>query len=132
MTIKELEALLERQFSQSLSALPLQFRLSDYRLQVQLTNQNGRRTRNTASAEKDRSPESGGIRISFKPAVSDPAPRIEPKAPEVEGERVHRARALLADLCDLVRQLDSAEKRPGYDFVTLMWFRDAVLPALRP
>jgi hypothetical protein len=31
-----------------------------------------------------------------------------------------------------VRQLDNAEKRPGYDFVALKWFRDAVLPAVRP
>jgi hypothetical protein len=132
MTIKELEALFERLFSQSLNTLPPQFRLSDYRLQVQLTNQSGRRTRSNASAEKYWSPESDEIRISFEPAAPEPAPRIEPKAREVEVERVPRAPALPAALCDLLRQLDNAEKRPGYDFVALKWFRDAVLPAVRP
>jgi hypothetical protein len=132
MTIKELEALFERPFSQSLNALPPQFRLSDYRLQVQLTNRDGRRTRSNASAEKYWSPESDQIRISFVPVTPKAAPRIEPKAPEVEVERVPRAPALPEDLCALVRQLDNAEKRPGYDFVALKWFRDAVLPAVRP
>jgi hypothetical protein len=28
--------------------------------------------------------------------------------------------------------MDRAEKRPGSDFVALKWFRDAVLPAVRP
>jgi hypothetical protein len=132
MTIKELEDFFARQFSQSLNALPPQFRLSDYRLQVELTDQNGRRTRNNASAEKNWSPESDEIRISFEPATPEPAPRIEPKAPEVEVERFPPAPALPADLCALLRQLDNAEKRPGYDFVALKWFRDAVLPAVRP
>jgi hypothetical protein len=132
MTIKELEALIEKQFSHSLSTLPPQFHLSDYRLQVQLTNQNGRRTRSNASAEKYWSPESDEIRISFEPATPEPARRIESKAPEVEVERVPPAPALPTDLCELLRQLDNAEKRPGYDFVALKWFRDAVLPAVRP
>jgi hypothetical protein len=132
MTIKELEALFERQFSQSLNALPPQFHLRDYRLQIQLTNQDGRRTRSNASAEKYWSPESGEIRISFEPATPKAARRIETKAPEIEVERVPRAPALPAELCDLVRQLDHAEKRPGHDFVALKWFRDVVLPAVRP
>ena len=35
-------------------------------------------------------------------------------------------------LCDLIRNLDRAESKPGYGFVALKWFRDAVLPAVRP
>lgn len=132
MTIKELEALFERQFSQSLNTLPPQFRLSDYRLQVELTDQNGRRTRNTASAEKNWSPETDEIRISFEIAAPEPARRIEANAPPVEVKLVPPAPPLPTDLCDLIRQLDDAEKRPGYDFVALKWFRDAVLPAVRP
>src|SRR5271168_1312189 len=30
-------------------------------------------------------------------------------------------------LSDLVRALDRAERRPGYDFVSLKWFRDTAL-----
>ena len=32
-------------------------------------------------------------------------------------------------LSDLIRALDRAESRPGYEFVALKWFRDTVLPA---
>ena len=33
---------------------------------------------------------------------------------------------------DLVRSLDRAESKPAYDFVALKWFRDVVLPGVRP
>jgi hypothetical protein len=130
MTIKELEDLLARRFSQSLKALP-QFRLRDYRLEVELTDRNGRRARDTASVEKNRSPKSDEIRISFAPATPGPS-RITIKAPPIEVESAPSALALPGELCDLVRPMDNAENRPGYDFVALKWFRDAVLPAVRP
>jgi hypothetical protein len=132
MTIRELEALLESQFSQCLNALPPQFRLSNFRLQVELTGQNGRRRRNKASAENNWSPESDAIRIVFKPATPEVTPPSNAKIPQIKTERVPQSPSLPADLCDLVRQLDNAEKRPGYDFVAFKWFRDAVLPAVRP
>jgi hypothetical protein len=35
-------------------------------------------------------------------------------------------------LTDLIRALNNTESRPGYSFVALKWFRDQVLPAVRP
>jgi hypothetical protein len=115
-----------------LNTLPPEFRLSGYRLQVELIDQNGRRRRKTASAEKNWSPDSDAIRIVFESATPEIAPRIDVKAPQVEVERAPQTPSLPADLCGLLRQLDYAEKRPGYDFVALNRFRDAVLPAVRP
>ena len=34
-------------------------------------------------------------------------------------------------MAEILRALDSAERRPGYTFVSLKWFRDTVLPAVR-
>jgi len=59
----------------------------------------------------------GEIRVTFEAA---PGPASPPES-EVDNS-----------LAELICTLDRAELRPGYDFVALKWFRDSVLPAVRP
>lgn len=128
--IKDLESLLEQRLSGSLESLPQQFSLAGYRLHVSLHDKKrGRKKRHNASAGSW-SPESGEIRVSFEPSAevsSIPAKQI---AKEL-GEEA-KVQSPSGALCDLIRHLDRAESKPGYGFVALKWFRDAVLPAVRP
>jgi hypothetical protein len=99
-----------------------------YRVHVQLLGKGGRKKRKDASADSW-TPESGEIRIHFEPA---PQPSLEEK-------RIHASATGATDtpavqvssgpVADLVRSLDRAESKPGYDFVALKWFRDVFLPA---
>jgi hypothetical protein len=73
------------------------------------------------------SPDSGEIRIFFEPATQSSADGLKTPDPAKPTER---APAMTSDpVSDLVRVLDRAESRPGYEFVALKWFRDVVLPA---
>ena len=97
--------------------------------------ENGRKKRRDASRDSWR-PGSGEIRIRFGGATSklqsatdteaneeNSAPST-PEAPPPEGFGT-----ILEQLADLIKSLDRAEQRPGFDFVALKWFRDQVLPA---
>ena len=42
---------------------------------------------------------------------------------------VRESKPLLDTVADLVRSLDRAESKPGYDFISLKWFRDVFLPS---
>jgi hypothetical protein len=98
---------------------------------VSLTDKNGRKKRRDAAAI-NWSPESGEIRISFE---ADSPNEILPEAPapEVQQEaEMPLSVAASSALEDLVRSLDRAESKPAYDFVALKWFRDVVLPGVRP
>jgi hypothetical protein len=94
-----------------------------------------RKKRHNASAGSW-SPESGEIRVSFEPSVEAPSLSAEQIAKQ-QGSRpplpAPEAKVQLPSgaLCDLIRHLDRAESRPGYSFVSLSWFRDAVLPGVR-
>lgn len=128
--IKDLESLLEQRFSGSLESIPQQFNLAGYRLHVSLHDKKSRRKKRHNASAGSWSPESGEIRVSFEPSS---------EAPGVSADRIAKERGEEATvqsssgaLCDLIRHLDRAESRPGYGFVALKWFRDAVLPAVRP
>jgi hypothetical protein len=126
MTIAELEFLLERGLSESLSA-SLDQPLAGYRPRVSLIDKSGRKKRHNAAAD-NWSPESGEIRITF-----EAEPESEPNRPVSTAAKGEIPPEVFADgLQDLVRHLDRAESRPGYNFVSLKWFRDSVLAAVRP
>jgi hypothetical protein len=102
-----------------------------YRVQVQLLDKKGRKKRKDASADSW-TPDSGEIRIRFEPDPES-SPKEKPTQPAVSGAP---ATSFLAGtrpssdpMTDLLRSLDRAESKPGYDFVALKWFRDSVLPA---
>jgi hypothetical protein len=54
-----------------------------------------------------------------------------PKA-QSERKEMPAAETVPSPLEDLIRSLDRAESKPGYNFVALKWFRDVVLPGVRP
>jgi hypothetical protein len=128
--IKDLESLLEQSLSGALESLPPQFNLAGHRLHVSLHDKKSQRKKRHNASAGSWSPESGEIRVSFEPSAE--APGIS--ARQIAKERVEEAKVQLPSgaLCDLIRHLDRAESKPGYGFVALKWFRDAVLPAVRP
>jgi hypothetical protein len=86
----------------------------------------------TASFENNWSPETDSIYIRFEKtderpklpltatsSVAIPPNSIAPSASPANSD----------PLSDLIRALDRAESRPGYDFVALKWFRDTALPS---
>src|ERR1700693_6138691 len=112
MKIEELESQVEEGLSklrspefQSLDLDPLVPK--GYRVHVSLTDKKGRKKRRDASAD-NWSPESGEIRISFEP---------ETKSVVAFGEAIKQESTPTSDpVSDLVRALDRAESRPGYQF----------------
>jgi hypothetical protein len=125
ITYKELEAEIERSISMPLRNLPHFAGLCPH---VSIHDKNGRKKRHSASAE-NWSADSGEIRVNFDAASSELASPPLPPVPDP-------VRSTKPDIDDptaaLIRSLDSAESKPGYDFVALKWFRDSVLPAVRP
>lgn len=128
--IKDLESLLEQSLSGALESLPPQFNLAGHRLHVSLHDKKSQRKKRHNASAGSWSPESGEIRVSFEPSAEVPGI----SARQIAKERVEEAKVQLPSgaLCDLIRHLDRAESKPGYGFVALKWFRDAVLPAVRP
>ena len=135
--IRGLESLLEQRLSGSLESLPPQFNLAGYRLRVSLHDKKSRRKKRHNASAASWSPESGEIRVSFEPSVKAPSMSAEQIA-EQQGSQpplpAPEAKVQLPSgaLCDLIRNLDRAESQPGYGFVALKWFRDAVLPKVGP
>lgn len=83
--------------------------------------------RRSAAFEKNWSLSTDSIHISFQPMLEKSkrreaagAPPREP-SPETAGD----------PLPELIRALDRAESRPGYDFIALKWFRDTALVSER-
>jgi hypothetical protein len=101
---------------------------------------NGRKKRRTASAEKNWSPETGEILISFSKDESayqqgfgaDVRQPQKPATPTRENEISAQSKSdgpsLPAEIQELCRTLEDVE-RQGRAFVALKWFRDDVLPA---
>lgn len=89
--------------------------------------------RRTAIFEKNWSPDTDSIHISFEALSTEDLAASKRAAPAVVTTPVAPAatpvRAANANpLADMIRALDRAESRPGYDFVALKWFRDTALP----
>jgi len=133
VTIKDLEGLIEQNLPKSLGGLPKEFQFPGYRPQVRLVDRKTERKKKQNASAGNWSPESGEIRIRFEleagTSPASPVPAAAPGLVEVEPTELERPPE---ELQDLIRSLDQAESRPGYDFVALKWFRDAVLPAARP
>ena len=81
-----------------------------------------RKKRCDAEFEGNWDPEADSIRIEFSPTEEDEEAVLgETAASQESGSPENR-------LTDVVRALDHAERRPGYEFVSLKWFRDTALP----
>jgi hypothetical protein len=113
----------------------------DYQPEILLQDKAGRKKKRNASLA-NWSPRSGDeirIRFALKPALSE-LPRqpetVEVPAPRPAGVPVDvsaPARGAepspsVAAIAEVVRALDRAESRPGFQFVALKWFRDLFLP----
>ena len=103
-----------------------------HQVKASLLDSNGRKKRSNASAD-NWSPAVGRIEIRFEPAEQEPidfqisqtAAREALAKPENFSKGapgLHPAEA------DLLRALDRAESRPGWNFVPLKKFRDEILP----
>lgn len=114
-TVADIEARIAPKVSgllRELGVLP-----NGYRCDVQLHGKLRKKHRD-ASFEKNWDPKADSIRIAFEPQA-EPEIAVEKEAalPDVADDRLR----------DLVRALDRAERRPGYGFVSLKWFRDTAL-----
>ncbi|HTT81930.1 MAG TPA: hypothetical protein VMF67_00465 [Rhizomicrobium sp.] len=94
-----------------------------YQCDVHLHRGN-RKKRNNAEFEGNWDPDTDSIRIAFSPMeeedelVATEGPASKSVTPTHTEDR----------LLELLRALDRAENRPGYEFVSLKWFRDTALP----
>ena len=88
-----------------------------YQCEVHLHRGN-RKKRRDADFETNWDPDADSIRIGFAP--------IEEEIETAESEDASSSQAEKR-LADLIRALDRAEGRPGYEFVSLKWFRDTAL-----
>ena len=94
-----------------------------YQCEVHLHRGN-RKKRRDADFESYWDPDTDSIRISFSPTEEEVATSTGEVAGASRAVNLHSAEDRLSDL---VRALDRAETRPGYEFVSLKWFRDAAL-----
>jgi hypothetical protein len=121
-TNSDLESQIARRipdFLRELGVLP-----EGYQCDVHLHRGN-RKKRRDAEFQGNWEPDTDSIRVAF-------SPRVEKGEMEV-GEAIASTKTLTANpeedrLTDLVRALNRAESRPGYEFVALKWFRDTALP----
>jgi len=118
-TNAEIEQELARHLSTLLRGLGV---LSNgYQPEVHLHRGN-RKKRQDAEFEDNWDPDTDSVRISFSPVEED----AESIAEAASGSTAN-AGGTDARLADLLRVLDRAENRPGYEFVSLKWFRDTAL-----
>lgn len=129
-TIKDVEAQIAEKVCGPLRELHLL--PEGYRCSVRLHGKS-RDKRRTASFEKHWSPDTDSIYIRFRPTSKQPQAGSQPVTqgvPTALGAYVAQPDPIVTDrTSDLIRALDRAESRPGYEFVALKWFRDTVLPA---
>jgi hypothetical protein len=135
MTIEEVESRLEQGLAKLRSPeyKPLETLLQPlipkgYRVHVSLVDKNGRKKRKNASAD-NWSPDLGEVRVNFEPDVTNPDILVAEQESELSAESPAKPSDAIASepIPDLVRTLDRAESRPGYQFVALKWFRDVAL-----
>ena len=94
-----------------------------YQCDVHLRRGN-RKKRRDAAFEGNWDPDTDSIRIAFSPMEE----AIETATGRVAGACETANPGGAEDrLADLLRALDRAETRPGYEFISLKWFRDAAL-----
>jgi len=106
-----------------------------YQLQVSLGDAHGRKKRSSAAAS-NWSPASGSMEIRFEPITRErnrphrgALPVINGEHAEIRQAAVHGPGNFLHPAeADLLKALDRAESRPGWNFVPLKKFRDEILP----
>ncbi|HEV2418000.1 MAG TPA: hypothetical protein VGX94_09355 [Terriglobia bacterium] len=152
-TIEDIEKQLEKKVFGALKELDLL--PAGYQPEVRLHGKSKDKKR-TASFEKNWHPDTDCINIRFQGTPEQPRVDTHPEERGTEIRRYPREgpeQGVPADptspgaataspndsatpgpfvtdrLCDLIRALDRAESRPGYEFVALKWFRDTALPA---
>jgi hypothetical protein len=81
-----------------------------------------RKKRRDAEFEGNWDPDTDSIRISFSPVEEDTESVASAASRSAANFAVAEDR-----LADLLRALDRAESRPGYEFVSLKWFRDTAM-----
>ena len=127
-TIKDLQAEVERRFSESLRDLSV---FAGFRPRISIhATKDDRKHRTDVKAERF-SPESEYLKVVFEPAT-EPASTTAVASDRVSIEDAANASQMKDTTAALIRNLNEAESRPGYDFVSLKWFRDSVMPALQP
>ena len=137
MKIKEVEAEFAQKLGDQLKSIlhDLSYYLPEhYQVHVSMFS-NGRKKKSNAAAN-NWSPESGRIEIRFEPTPKQDkqlSPEISPAG--VSGQaQSHGLSASVSGsytqpaVTELLRALDRAESRPGWNFVPLKKFRDEMLP----
>jgi hypothetical protein len=129
-TIEQVESQLEQKVQDALKELELL--PAGYAHRVRLHGR-AKDKKRTASFENSWSPETDSIYIRFERVPEQPKLPAElsskPASIPQASAPVHSIPVVTDPLSDLIRALDRAESRPGYDFVSLKWFRDAALPS---
>lgn len=123
-TIEQVESLFEQKVHETLRELDLL--PAGFRHCVRFHGEK-KDKKKTADFEKNWRP-ADSIRIWFEPSpeASKPLPKSTTESTAISPPSL--SNATVADpLSDLIRALDRAETRRGYDFVSLKWFRDAAL-----
>lgn len=126
---EDVEVELSREISEVLRQSGLGILPDGYQCEVQLyskdRNWKDRKKRRDADFRTNWNPETDSIRI----ALSVVDEKIETAANQGEMPSAKTADQISGEdrLADLVRALDRAERRPGYEFVSLKWFRDNAL-----
>jgi hypothetical protein len=106
------------EFLRKLAILP-----EGYQCEVHLHRGN-RKKRRDAEFEANWDPDTDSIRITFSPMEEEFETPTPPVAASVKAAHLPSPEDRLSDL---IRALDRAEGRPGYEFVSLKWFRDTAL-----
>lgn len=129
-TIKDVEVQVAREVCEPLKNLGLL--PEGYRCSVRLRGEQRDKRRTASFNDKNWSPETDSICISFKPIPEET--KAEPQsvaqsAATLPNNPVKSIPRAAGSLSDLVRALARIESRPGYEFVALKWFRDVALPS---
>jgi hypothetical protein len=136
LNIEQVELQVSRNLNPSLKSALQQVGYSvpqSYRVCVSLVDASGRKKRSTAGAD-NWSPDSGRLEIWLEPCPDNPVAEnsVLPgrdsglqNQPNDPGPTVDVHPALV----ELVKALDRAESRPGWNFVSLKKFRDEFLPS---
>lgn len=124
-TVADSKAGLQRSLGEALRThLP---QTAGYEVKVEIL-ENGRKKRSDASRESWQA-SLGEIRITFGSRVGASSAHSRAKAAPGGSENQRQDRSASANQRDdLVRSLERAERRPGFDFIALKWFRDVFLP----
>jgi|HubBroStandDraft_1064217.scaffolds.fasta_scaffold167850_2 hypothetical protein len=125
-TIADVELELAQQIRELLGKLGIL--QTGYQCEVHLHHgdrKKGKKKRRDAEFEANWDVDTDWIRIAFSPMEEE---KIETETSTVAASLQTANPTSSEDrLADLVRALDRAEERPGYEFVSLKWFRDTAL-----